>query len=65
VTDAILTLNVGSSSLKFALFGRCGASLELAAKGQIEGIGTAPHMVARDARFHPGAMKKNARASST
>lgn len=49
MTDAILTLNAGSSSLKFALFRRHGEVVELAAKGQIEGIGTAPQMIAKDA----------------
>ncbi|MFC5582749.1 acetate/propionate family kinase [Rhodanobacter terrae] len=50
MSRAILTLNAGSSSIKFALY-------EMAAKGlrrrlshgQIEGIGSAPHLVARDA----------------
>jgi acetate kinase len=48
VTEAILTLNAGSSSLKFALFEVRGAALALTAKGQVEGIGVAPHMIARD-----------------
>jgi acetate kinase len=42
---AILTLNAGSSSMKFALF-RADGALRLAMNGQIEGIGTAPHLVA-------------------
>jgi acetate kinase len=45
--DRILTLNAGSSSLKFALFKVVEpASLLLASSGQIEGIGTAPHLIA-------------------
>jgi acetate kinase len=49
VTDAILSLNAGSSSLKFALFEVAAAGdPTLAIRGQIEGIGTAPHLVARD-----------------
>ena len=49
MTDAILTLNAGSSSLKFATFlaGRSGLVRHRA--GQVEGIGGAPHLVARDA----------------
>jgi acetate kinase len=49
--DAILSLNAGSSSIKFALF-RMGAgrSLALLCRGEMEGIGTAPRFVARDAR---------------
>jgi len=50
MADAILTLNAGSSSVKFALFEADGATLTLASKGEIEGIGTAPHLVARDLR---------------
>jgi len=46
---ALLTLNAGSSSVKFAVFevtaGRDPVSLN---HGQIEGIGTAPHFLARD-----------------
>jgi acetate kinase len=50
MTDAVLTINAGSSSLKFALYQIAGRDdLELAAKGQVEGIGTAPHFVAEDA----------------
>lgn len=46
--DAILTLNAGSSSLKFALY-ELGAVKTLALKGFIEGIGVDPHLVVRDA----------------
>lgn len=46
--NAILALNAGSSSIKFGLFeiGRQGPI----ARGEIEGIGTAPHFIARDDR---------------
>jgi len=50
VTDAILTLNAGSSSLKFALFEIVGADLRLASHGQVEGVGVAPHLIAKDAQ---------------
>jgi acetate kinase len=47
--NAILALNAGSSSIKFALFEITRANeVHLASKGEIEGIGTAPHFIARD-----------------
>ena len=49
MTEVVLTLNAGSSSLKFALFALGGAGLEPKARGQIEGLGTAPHMIAKAA----------------
>ncbi len=49
MTDAILTLNAGSSSLKFALFEiHETVGLDLSVSGQIEGIETAPHFLAKD-----------------
>jgi acetate kinase len=51
MTDAVLTLNAGSSSIKFALFEvGSGDSLALASRGEIESIESTPHFVARDAR---------------
>jgi acetate kinase len=51
VTEDILCLNAGSSSVKFALFDLGpGEALTLAVKGEIEGIGTAPHFRAADGR---------------
>jgi acetate kinase len=48
--DAVLTINAGSSSLKFSVY-RVGEHdrLLLSAKGQVEGIGTSPHLIAEDA----------------
>ncbi|HEY0026824.1 MAG TPA: acetate/propionate family kinase [Allosphingosinicella sp.] len=48
--DAVLSINAGSSSIKFALFG-LGAddTLEPISAGKIEGIGSAPHFIGRDA----------------
>jgi acetate kinase len=48
--DAVLTINAGSSSLKFSAYrvGDEGAPVA-ALEGEIEGIGTDPHMKARDA----------------
>jgi acetate kinase len=48
--DALLTLNAGSSSIKFSLY-RVGADAAPAPvlEGGLEGIGTEPHMRAKDA----------------
>ncbi|HEX6111726.1 MAG TPA: acetate/propionate family kinase [Geminicoccaceae bacterium] len=50
MADAVLTINAGSSSLKFSVF-RIGEDdgPSLSAKGQVEGIGTSPRLVAEDA----------------
>jgi acetate kinase len=48
MTDAILTINAGSSSIKFALFDS-GTALARIAFGEIEKIGLAPHFLAHDA----------------
>jgi len=45
MTTQILTLNAGSSSLKFALFEADGRHPDLQARGQIEALGTSPHLV--------------------
>jgi acetate kinase len=45
--NAILALNAGSSSLKFALFDS-GRKLGLLSKGEVEEIDTAPHFLAQD-----------------
>jgi acetate kinase len=57
MTDAILVLNAGSSSLKFSLFARRDAALALVASGQVAGITTAPTFVARNAEGRPIAEK--------
>jgi acetate kinase len=50
MADAVLTINAGSSSLKFSVYAvEAGDRLRLSADGQIEGIGTAPRFVARGA----------------
>jgi acetate kinase len=50
MSDSVLVLNAGSSSLKFCVYERPGAGQDwrLEAKGQIEGIGTAPRFLAKD-----------------
>jgi acetate kinase len=49
MTESALVLNAGSSSLKFCVYGR-GETDEwsLNARGQVDGIGSAPKFVARD-----------------
>jgi acetate kinase len=47
MADAILTLNCGSSSIKFAVFQKTDPP-ERIAHGKIEGLGTAPHFRAFD-----------------
>jgi len=49
VSAAIAVLNAGSSSVKFSVFVDDGAELRLRARGQIEGLFTAPHFVAKGA----------------
>ena len=50
MTETVLCLNAGSSSIKFQLFEvAAGDELSLAFKGQIEGIGVEPRLSARDA----------------
>ena len=46
--DAIAVLNAGSSSLKFSVFAESSGALELTARGQTEGLYTAPRFVAKD-----------------
>ncbi len=46
--DAILVLNAGSSSLKFSVFELLGEQLSPKITGQVEGIGTAPSLKAKD-----------------
>jgi acetate kinase len=49
VTDSIAVINAGSSSLKFSLFALSGDALEAVARGQAEGLFTAPRFVAKNA----------------
>ena len=46
--DTLLVINAGSSSIKFQLFEVAGGDLELEFRGQLEGIGTRPHLTAND-----------------
>jgi acetate kinase len=49
VSDSLLVLNAGSSSLKFCVYQRSDAGgWQLDSRGQIEGIGTKPRLSAKD-----------------
>jgi len=48
MADAIAVLNAGSSSLKFSVFAELGAEFQLIARGQAEGLYTAPCFTAKD-----------------
>ncbi len=50
MSEAILVLNSGSSSVKFALYALEGEGVEAVCRGRIEGIGTAPHLSAVDSQ---------------
>ena len=47
MSDALLVLNAGSSSLKFSVYSVAEPQPALVVRGQIEGLGTRP-------RFAPG-----------
>ena len=47
MTNAILVLNAGSSSIKFSVFVRRSDGLDLALRGQVEGLYTTPHFVGK------------------
>ena len=49
MADHVLVLNAGSSSVKFAVYGRDAKGWRDEVRGQVEGIGTAPKFSAKDA----------------
>ena len=48
MTDLVLVLNAGSSSLKFSIFEAGGAALDLLVRGQVEGLHARPRFVAKN-----------------
>jgi acetate kinase len=48
MSHSILVLNAGSSSLKFSVFALQDEQLQASTTGQVEGIGTAPHLKVKD-----------------
>jgi acetate kinase len=49
MTEVIVVFNAGSSSVKFAVFAVAGTDLRPRYRGNLEGIGTDPHLVVCDA----------------
>lgn len=49
MSDVLLVVNAGSSSIKFACFRREAAALAPLLRGQVDGLGASPRFVARDA----------------
>jgi acetate kinase len=47
--EAIAVVDAGSSSLKFSLFQQRDGDLHCTARGKVEGLGAAPHFIAKDA----------------
>jgi acetate kinase len=48
MAETILVINAGSSSIMFQLFEVAGTDLRRRMKGQLEGIGSRPHLIATD-----------------
>src|SRR5687768_5856894 len=48
MSDAIVVLNAGSSSLKFSIYRVDRDDLVLVARGQVEGLGATPHFKVKD-----------------
>jgi len=49
MSDAIVVVNAGSSSIKFSVFAQTGNDLDLTVRGQAEGLHAAPRFVAKSA----------------
>jgi len=58
VTDAIIVLNAGSSSLKFSLFAEAGVEPAVVTSGQIGSIDTSPHFIAKDSAGQTASEKR-------
>ena len=53
MNDFLVVLNAGSSSLKFCVYGTGAEFWQLEARGQVEGIGTAPRFSVKDGAGRP------------
>ena len=62
MSQLILTLNAGSSSVKFAVFAHAAASLEALASGQVDGIGASGELRAPKCRGERPASMRSTRA---
>ena len=58
MTDAIIVLNAGSSSLKFSLFAEAGVEPAVVTSGQIGSIDTSPHFIAKDSAGQTASEKR-------
>src|SRR5688572_32492947 len=52
MSEVIVVLNAGSSSLKFSVYAVDHRRLKLSVRGQVEGVGTSPRFKARDPEGH-------------
>ena len=48
MSNTIIVLNAGSSSLKFSIYGVADRDPNLVARGQVEGLGSSPRFKAKD-----------------
>jgi acetate kinase len=64
VTDAILVLNGGSSSIKFSLFAEAGVEAAVVANGQIESLDTIPHFIAKNSAGQTAGEKRWAQGTT-
>jgi acetate kinase len=64
VTDAILVLNAGSSSIKFSLFAEAGIEPAVVASGQIENLDTSPHFIAKNSAGQTASEKRWAQGTT-
>ena len=66
MTDAILVINAGSSSIKFALYACCPDNPDSTpiAGGEISGIGDAPRIIIREGQAKPTVQHQLAKGSS-
>jgi acetate kinase len=58
MTDAVLVINAGSSSIKFSVFAERGQELDVVASGRVEGLGSAPRFIAKDADGKPAGERR-------
>ena len=58
MTDAILVLNAGSSSIKFSLFAEAGIEPAVVASGQVESLDTSPHFIAKNSAGQTASEKR-------
>ena len=65
MSGSILTLNAGSSSLKFALFDQVDEELRSSVRGQVDGLGAVGEDQRRAAAFFDGLADSGGRLEAT